>query len=240
MNRIAILYAGEMNRMRRYGVSGASLVVAVLWIAMLHFSGVASIITIFPLMLFVDSTMMSLLLFGVTLVFENQEESFKSMMVCPITKDEYLMAKSLAVMTSSVITLVLLLSYGMLAKNLQVNVPGIATAVVIVAFAFAQLGAIMTYHSRDFTDLLLSMIKFALVFSLPTLLEAVNILKGDWVKTLQYLNPTKNALTLLRAAAVPVDRKDLLIAAIYLLGLGAGLYAISRKLFDQYVAKGGA
>ena len=86
----------------------------------------------------------------------------------------------------------------------------------------------------------MGMFKFTIVFTLPTLLEGLDVLKGDWVKTVQYLNPTKSALVLLAAATEPVDAKDLVISLVYLLALSGGLYALSRKLFERYVAKGGA
>ncbi|HHW26385.1 MAG TPA: ABC transporter permease [Firmicutes bacterium] len=240
MNKIGVLYRGEILRMWKYGVSGASLVTALIWIAVLRFSAPGSMTALFPLLIFVDSTVMTLLLVGVTIIFENQENSFKSLMVSPISKDEYLVSKSLAVVTSSVITLALLLAYGLLVADLEINIPAIFGAVILVAFTFAQVGTIMTYYSKDFTDLLMGVFKFTIVFTLPTLLEGFKVLKGDWVKTVQYFNPTKSALVLLAAATEPVDAKDLAISLIYLLALSGGLHALSRRLLERYVAKGGA
>lgn len=240
MNKIGVLYRGEILRMWKYGITGASLITALIWIAILRFSAPGSMTALFPLLIFVDSSVMSLLLIGVTIIFENQENSFKSLMVSPISKDQYLVSKALAVVTSSVATLVLLLLYGLLAENLEINILAIFGAVILVAFTFAQVGTIMTYYAKDFTDLLMGMFKFTIVFTLPTLLEGLDVLKGDWVKTVQYLNPTKSALVLLSAATEPVDAKDLVISLVYLLALSGGLYALSRKLFERYVAKGGA
>lgn len=239
MNKIGVLYRGEILRMWKYGITGASLITALIWIAILRFSAPGSMTALFPLLIFVDSSVMSLLLIGVTIIFENQENSFKSLMVSPISKDQYLVSKALAVVTSSVATLVLLLLYGLLAENLEINILAIFGAVILVAFTFAQVGTIMTYYAKDFTDLLMGMFKFTIVFTLPTLLEGLDVLKGDWVKTVQYLNPTKSALVLLSAATEPVDAKDLVISLVYLLALSGGLYALSRKLFERYVAKGG-
>ena len=240
MNKIGVLYRGEILRMWKYGISGASLVTALIWMAVLRFAAAGSMTALFPLLIFVDSTVMSLLLVGVTIIFENQEDSFKSLMVSPISKDEYLISKTLAVVTSSVITLVLLLLYGIFAGNLEINILAIFGAVVLVAFTFAQVGTMMTYYAKDFTDLLMSMFKFAIVFTVPTLLEGLNVLKGDWVRIIQYLNPTKSALVLLSSATEAVDAKDLAISLAYLLVLSGGLYALSRKLFERYVARGGA
>jgi fluoroquinolone transport system permease protein len=240
VNRVLAMYAGELNRMKRYGITAASLFVAAIWIMIIQFSDVSDIRFVFPLTLFMDATLMSLLLAGVTMIFENQENTFRSMMVLPITRDDYLFGKSMAIVTSSLTTLGLLLVYGIGFKNLEVSILGVTGAVILVAFAFAQVGIVMTYYSEDFTDLLMNMFKVVIVFVLPTILEMVDILNVSWVKAIQYFNPTKNALVLLQASVIPTDRKDLVIAVAFLMAMAAGLYALSRKLLVQYAAKGGA
>lgn len=225
--------------MRRYGITAASLVTALIWILVLHYTDLVDINTVFPLTLFIDATLMSLLLAGVTMVFENQENTFRSIMVLPITGDDYLFAKSMAIVTSSLATLALLLIYGIAFKDLTINIPGITAGVALVAFAFAQVGVLLTYYSEEFTDLLLNMFKIIIVLIVPTILELVNILNVSWVKTVQYFNPTKNALVLLQASVIAADRKDLVIAVVYLVAMSVGLYAVSRKLLVKYAARGG-
>ena len=51
------------------------------------------------------------------------------------------------------------------------SILGVTGAVVLVAFAFAQVGIVMTYYSEDFTDLLMNMFKFMIVLVVPTILE---------------------------------------------------------------------
>lgn len=235
-----LLYAGELRRMYKYGITGASLAVVLLWIVALHFAEAAAVKLVFPLVLFIDATMMAFLYAGVTIVFENQENTIKSMMVLPITKGEYLLAKSLAVVTSGLFTLVLLVLYATMARGVGVNVPGLVGAVAISAFAFAQAGIIMTYYSKDFTDLLMNMFRFTILLAVPTILEFLNVVNASWLKTLQYLNPTKNAMVLLQGAVVPVERADLVIAVLYLLVLGVLLHRVACRLFDEYAIKGGA
>lgn len=240
MDRVLFLYRGEMNRTVKYGITGASLAATVLWVLALQFSHAGSVTALFPLVLYIDTTLMSFLLAGVTLVFETQENVLKSFLVTPINTTEYLLAKSLAVVTSSVITFVLLTTYGMLFKNLSINILGMLAAVIVIAFAFAQLGLLMTYFSKDFTDLLMGMFKFAIVFSLPTMLVFLNVLDAPWLTALQYLNPTKHAITLLQAAVTPVPQQDLIIATVYILALSIAGFVGTCKLFDSYVVKGGA
>jgi fluoroquinolone transport system permease protein len=225
--------------MRRYGIARASLAVVLLWVMAFHFLEPQGVMFLLPLALFIDGTMMSLLLTGATMVFEKQENALQSFLVLPIRKEEYLLSKSLAVVTLSLVTLLLLLPYATGFKGLNANVPGLVAAVTVIAYVFARLGIIMTYYARDFTDLVMSMFKFSIVLTVPTILEFLRVFNATWIRTLQYLNPTKNALVLLQAATVPVARRDVVIAALYLLVLGAVAHTATNRLFDRYAMKGG-
>lgn len=240
MDRVWFLYKGEMNRTVKYGITGASLAATVLWVLALQFSQAGSVTALFPLVLYIDTTLMSFLLAGVTLVFETQENVLKSFLVTPINTKEFLLAKSLAVVTSSVITFVLLTIYGMLFKSLSINILGMLASVTVIAFAFTQLGLLMTYFSKDFTDLLMGMFKFAIVFSLPTMLVFLRVFDAPWLIAVQYLNPTKHAITLLQASVVTVPQQDLIIAIVYIAVLSVAGFIGACKLFDSYVVKGGA
>lgn len=239
MDRVKFLYIGEVKRNWKYGITAASLAAALLWVLALQFSDATNITGLFPLLLFIDATMMSLLLAGVTLIFETQENVLKSFMVTPISISEYLFAKGLAVVTSALTTFVLLTAYGLIFKNLSINIPCMFLAVVIVAFGFGQLGLILTYYSKDFTDLLIGMFKFSFLFSIPTILEFTKLFQARWLTYVQYLNPTKHALVILQASATPMPTRDVVLAALYLLALSVGGFVISRRLFDSYAVKGG-
>ena len=240
MDKVLFLYKGELSRTQRYGITGASLAATLLWVLALQFSQAGSVTALFPLVLYIDTTLMSFLLAGVTLVFETQENVLKSFLVTPIDTTQYLLAKSLAVVTASVMTFILVTAYALVFKSLSINFLAMLAAVIVISFAFAQLGLLMTYYSKDFTDLLMGMFKFAIVFSLPTMLVFLNVFDAPWLIAIQYLNPTKHAITLLQAAVVPVAQRDLIIAIVYILALSIGGFAASCKLFHSYVVKGGA
>jgi ABC-type multidrug transport system permease subunit len=174
------------------------------------------------------------------MTFESQESTLRSIQVTPVSSSEYLLAKTLGTVTSSLVTLVLLLIYGLLFKSLDINVLGISAAVVLVSFVFGQLGILMTYSAKDFTDLLMAMFKFMLVFIIPTVIELTGLLEAKWLTAWQYINPIQHTLVLLQAASITVDRSKLWSAICYLVILGGLLYAVIRKQFPVYAAKGGA
>ncbi len=237
MNRLLILYSGEITRMKKYGITIASLGVALLWIIILHFIEITDISAIFPLLIFTDTTLMSIILIGASMLFEKQENIVKSISVLPIEKGEYILAKTLGTMTSSITTLLLLLLYGILVKGMEINILGIFGAVLLCSFVFAQLGVILTYNSKDFTTLLMGMFKFSIIFAIPTILEYIKVFSGDLIRYIQYINPTKNALVLLLSSTGQVERIDFWIAFTYLVVLGVLLYFAVRKGFENFAMK---
>jgi fluoroquinolone transport system permease protein len=223
--------------MRKYGITYASLVVTALWIILIQLLNVQSIDEIFPLFIFVDVTMMSFLLVGVSMMFEKQESTMKSMMVTPISKHHYLASKITSTIISSLISLVLLGSYAVIFKDLSVNYPGMAGAVILGSFVYSCTGILFTYKSKDFTSLLMWLFTFFFVLAVPTVLQLFGIITADWFKYIQYINPTQAILTVLSAAAVNTDKTDFIISLVYLVTLAFTLYYLAAKNFDKYIMK---
>lgn len=240
MNRVLWLYRGEMMRMQRYGILLASLAATILWVLTLQFSGVNEGISfLFPLLLTADASLMSLLLTGVTMTFEKQEYSLKSLQVTPTTNGEYLLAKLLGTVTSSVTTLILMLLYGLAFKGLEINILGIFAAVVLVSLVFGQMGILMTFITKDFTHLLMTMLRLVLLFVIPSVLDLTCLLEAKWLTIWQFINPLKHTLVLLQATSMPVSNSELYLAIGYLLVLGTLLHLIVQNRFVAFVATGG-
>lgn len=237
MNRFLTLLKGDQSRMKRYGITYASLVTTVLWIVMIQMIDVDTIDTYIPLFIFIDATMMSFLLIGVAMMFEKQESALKTMLVTPITKHYYLASKIATAVISSLISLVLLGAYGIIFKGLSIHYLGIAGGVVLTTVVFACIGILFTYRSKDFTVLLMWVMAFFFALALPTILQMFHIITADWFKYVQYINPTQAVLTVLNAAVVAVDKTDLIISLCYLILLSVVLYYFASKKFDEYSMK---
>jgi fluoroquinolone transport system permease protein len=237
MNKFVLLLKGDQNRMKRYGITYASLATSILWIIMIQLLNVDLIDMYFPLFIFVDVTMMSFLLVGVAMMFEKQESALKTMMVTPISKHHYLLSKIISTVFSSLITLVLLGAYGVIFKNLSINYIGITAAVFLSAFAFSCIGILFTYKSKDFTILLMWLMAFFFALAIPTILQLFGIVTADWFKYVQYLNPTQAVLTLLNSAVAEISRRDFIISLSYLIALTVAAYYFAAKYFDRYSMK---
>ncbi|WP_066173796.1 ABC transporter permease [Bacillus marinisedimentorum] len=237
MNNTFVLFVGELHRMKKYNILAASFVASLLWIGVLAFSSIEDVSHIFPLLVFLDATAMSMVMIGVTMFFEKQEGVIKTFLVAPIHKVEYLAAKSLANILSNVLTLLLLYGYAVIFKKIDVNLPGLIGAVSLIALFHSLIGVWLTYHSRDFTDLLVGMVKYTLVMMLPVLFEQLGVITSDVIKNILYVIPTKPAMLLLEAGTTGIESWELWLSAGYLLAASVLLFTIVTKKFDEFAMK---
>ncbi len=237
MPNFFVLLFGEVQRLQRYNIITASAVVALIWIGVLYLTELPDITLIFPLLIYVDCTSMAILMVGVTIFFEKQEGSLRTMLVTPINKFDYLLTKTVVAIISSVITLLILYLYAINFKALNLNFIVLLGGVTLVALFHSMVGFLLTYQSRDFTSLLVNMIKYMFIFMLPTLFEHVRIIQHEVVEKILYIAPTKAAMLLLYSSTGEVATGDLIYALLYM-GLGSAvLFVLALKQFDQFAAK---
>lgn len=122
MNNFTALLSGELQRMKKYNILIAGLFVAFIWIGVLYFTNIDDITSMVPLLIFIDATSMSMLLVGVTMFYEKQEGTIKTLLVSPpINKAEYILAKTFANITSNIITLILIYAYAKVFKEINLH-----------------------------------------------------------------------------------------------------------------------
>lgn len=237
MPNIFVLLLGEVRRLQRYNIMAASVVVALIWIGVLYLTEIPDITFIFPLLIFVDTTSMAILMVGVTIFFEKQEGSLRTILVTPITKFDYLLTKSIVTVISSVVTLVILYLYATYFRELNLNFIALLGSVILVSLFHSLVGFLLTYNSRDFTSLLINMMKYLVVFMIPTLLVNINIIQHDLFEKILYVAPTKAAMLLLYSSAGDLALWELIYALAYM-GLGSIiLFIIVLKRFNHFAAK---
>lgn len=239
MPNFLVLLFGEFKRVVEYKIAAASIVVALIWIGVLYLTEAPDITFIFPLLLFLDSTSMAILMVGVTIFFEKQEGSLRAILVTPISKNDYLLTKILVTVLASVLTLILLYIYTVIFKPVNLNFFALLGAVILVALFHSLVGFILSYYSKDFTSLLMNMFTYMLVFMVPTMLEHINLLEHDLITKLLYLAPTKAAITLLYASTGTISSGDLLYALLYLSIGSVLLFIYTLKQFDSFAAREG-
>lgn len=237
MNNLIVLFRGELERMKKYHVLGASFVVSLIWIGVLYFTEINEVSRIFPLLLYLDATSMSMLMIGVTMFFEKQEGTIKTLLVSPISKAEYIIAKAFANIVSNILTLIILYLYARFFKEIDLNIIGLFLAVIIVAFFHSLIGFILTYYSKDFTDLLMGMMKYVFVLMVPVLLEQVGLISNEIIQNILYAIPTKASMLLLQSSAGGVEAWETYLSMIYLVIGSILLYFVVSRKFDEFAIK---
>lgn len=237
MNNFRTLFMGELQRMKKYNILAAGMFVSLLWIGVLHFTGIEDVSKIFPLLIFLDATSMAMLLVGVTMFFEKQEGTLKSLLVSPIHKTEYILAKTFANILSNVESLIILYLYSKIFKEININFIGILVGLVLIAFFHSLIGFLIAYGSKDFTAMLMGVMKYAFLFMIPIVLEMIGMITHEGIRKLFYALPTKAAMTLLNATTGGVEAWEIYLSAGYLaLGSLALYYNVLRK-FDEFALK---
>lgn len=237
MYNFYVLFSGELQRMKRYNILGASLIVSLIWIGILYFTDIENVSGMIPLLLFIDVTSMPMLLIGVTMFYERQEEVIKTLLVSPIDKTQYILAKTFANITSSIITVVLIYTYSKIFKEINLNFLGLIGSVFLIAFFHSLIGFILTYNTKDFTEMLMGMMKYVFIFSIPVLLESVGLITNQTIKKILYIIPTKSSFVLLDSTGGGVEYSEMWISIIYLVIVSIALFYVVWKKFDDFAMK---
>lgn len=237
MNNFITLTIGEVQRMKRYNILTASLVVTLIWIGVMYFIEIQDVGSILPLLLFIDITSMPMLLIGATMFFEKQEGVTKALLISPINKNEYILSKIVSNILSSIISLVILYLYAKIFKEIDINFFVLLGEVMLITFFHSLIGFILTYNSKDFTSLLMGMMKYAFVIMLPVLLEHFGVIDIDIVSKILYVLPTKASMILLNAASGGVEAWEVYLSLGYIIVVSIILYWVVSRKFDEFAVK---
>lgn len=237
MNRFITLIKGELLRLQRYNLFAASLFVSAMWVGVLHFVDMENVTKLIPQLVFIDVTTMAMLLVGVTFIYERDEATIRSMLVSPISKSEYILAKMISNIIPSILSLTIMYIYSRIFKTVNISYLLLLGGVILVAFFHSLIGFLLTYYSKDFTDLVMTIMKVFLVFLFPVILDEFNIVTNDIFKKLVYILPTKSALMILMGTTGDIELGKVVVSIIYMLLGSIILYYLVWKNFERYSLK---
>jgi fluoroquinolone transport system permease protein len=237
VGNVALLLAGELQRMARYHVLGAGFVVAIIWLVVLHFTEVIGVATMLPMLLFFDAVTMSIILIGVTLFFEKQEGTLRSLQVSPINRTEQVLAKTGGNIVNTLVTLVVLYLYAWIFKETPLSFIALFLAVLLVSAFHSLVGFLLTYRARGFTELLMGGLAYFFIFMMPVVFERIGLIQNSFVKGVLYLAPTKAAFILLNASGGGLETWEILFSIFYLLSASAVLLYFVLKKYNEFALK---
>jgi fluoroquinolone transport system permease protein len=237
VSNLQVLVRGEFARLSKYNLFTANFVVLLFWVLLTYFLEGAVLLRFIPLIFFMDSVMMTILLVGATLFYEKKEHTINSIMVSPVTEDEYLISKIVVNAFNSLITVVFVSVAVYVIKGVTFNYFLVVPAVVMVTALHTVIGIRLSYTAKDFTSLIINYMVYVFVFVMPPLFAMVDLIDESIARFFILLPPEASNL-LISSAFVEVDPWRVMIAYVYLFALTAVLYyRVVKPGFNAYLIK---
>lgn len=239
-SKLFLLIKGELQRLHKYNVTTISFVVALIWFLLLYFIDDADLLkTMLPFVIIVDATMMSTIFIGAIMFFEKTESTLSTMLVTPVKNSDLILSKVIANTIHSVLSSLLIVIVFYIVKDVSVNFIYILLALIVSVFFHSLLGFVFSFHSKDFTSMLVNVMIYAFVFLIPSSLHLFNIIfKGDVWDYLLMISPTQSAMEMIQLG---FSGEWTLLTVIGLLVLTLGSYFGYRYYvlpkFKEYAVK---
>lgn len=240
MSKLLTLIKGELTRLTKYHVTTVSVLVAFVWFLLLFFLDDQDLMMqMLPFVVIIDATMMSIIFIGSVMFFEKTEATFSTMLVTPVSNEQLILSKAIANTLHSMFTSTLVIIVFFFVKDVDVVWYIIIPALALSIFMHSLLGFVFSFHSKDFTSLLVNVMIYSFVLTIPVVLHYFDlILKADIWDTLLLVIPTQAAIKLVEAGFGGVIDFKFYVSIIFLLAYSilGYLYYVKPK-FKEYAVK---
>ncbi len=224
MHNFIPLLKGEMTRLLKYKIIQVSFVVTALWILILYLIGAEDAKTFVPLVLFMDASMMTVLLVGANLFFEKQENTLKTLLITPSSYVALMLAKMVSAIYLALQSAIIISVVAVLFFNVSIAIFTLFLFIVLIAAVHTAIGFTFTIYTRDFNGLLAGIMVYMIVFAFPSILYEIDLLGASW-KYILMISPTHVSLLLMNHAFMIIQPTWVLfVGVIYLICLSYILF----------------
>ena len=240
MSKLLVLIKGELQRLNKYNVTTISFVVAIIWFLLLYFIDDMDILaTMLPFIIVVDATMMSILYIGAMMFFEKTESTISTMLVTPVSNKEMILSKVIANTIHMLFSSMLIIIVFFFLKNVEVNWILVILSLILSISFHSLLGFMFSFHSKDFTSMLVGVMMYSFIFLIPPTLNLFNILfKGEVWEHILLILPTQAAIKMIEVGfGADIEIKFFISLAVLCIG-GYMLYRLYiLPKFKDYAVK---
>ncbi|QWB99693.1 ABC transporter permease [Mycoplasmatota bacterium] len=235
-NRLIYLIKGELIRLHKYKVTSVSFLIALIWLIVLYFVDGNIFNDLLPLLILVDSTMMSLMYIGSVMFFEKKESTMSSMLVTPARNSELILAKILSNTIHNLLSTALIIIVFVIVKNVEVNYILIFLAIVFSTLYHTTIGLLLSYYQKDFTTMLMTVMMISFLLLIPAVLFSINVLKSDIWEYILLINPIQAANEIISQSFKPINLDwKYYFSFLYLVISGLFIYKfLVLKQFKNY------
>lgn len=201
MKQIIKLVKGELQRLQKYNVTLMSLIVALIWVALLYFIDDPAIFgLLLPLVVILDVTMMSIMYTGAVMYYEKSENTMFSILVTPVSHQEIIYSKVIANIIHQTISTSLVIIAFILIKDVSVSFSIFISMILAIGF-HTLLGFVFTYTAKDFTSMLTNFMFVMIIFATPSILIFMNVIDvSSFVSYLLLLSPLEQATVMISSS----------------------------------------
>ena len=224
MKTLKAIVKGEFQRLLKYNIIQVSFGVSVLWLLILFLIGEENVGMFLPLVVFMDLTMMSVLLMGVSLFYERQENTLKTLMVTTAPVWGIALSKVIASIYLAFQSVVVVVGVSYFIFDIGFRFIPLLVFVLVIALAHGIFGFVLSLFSKDFNGLLALIVAYMIVFAFPSIFYAVDLIPAS-IEPLLLISPTHVAFLMIDygfGEAVPLI--DLILGSAYLVAASALLW----------------
>ncbi len=223
MSSLLHLVKGEIIRLFKYKIVFFGILVSLIWLLVIGFQTPEQALAIIPLMIVTDSGLMAIILIGASFYFEKQENTVKSLLVSPVSLVQVMIAKIFSAIFTAFISLVIVVGFAVIYHEIDVQILKLLLFMFSIVISHTAIGYILILRSKDFMSMLVKYAGLMLLFYTPTLLLALEIVSNDF-EILAFISPSYSGEFLIKSAFVQLGTFKQVIAFVYLMGLGLGIY----------------
>ena len=235
-----VLLTGELSRFNKYNVTTMSLIVAVIWFLVLYFiKDMALLSMLLPFVIIIDATMLSMIFIGAVMFFEKTESTTSTMLVTPIKTSELILSKIVANTIHTVFSSMLIILIFHFVKDVEIAWHYIILSLIISVFFHSLLGFAFAFNSKDFTTMLVNVMIFFFIFSIPPVLRELDVFfKKEIWGYLLFISPTHASIEVIKLGFMkPFDIYSIISLTVLILGATLGYIYYVLPKFKAYAVK---
>lgn len=198
--RVLVLVQGELTRLHKYNLTTVSVIVALMWGAVLYFVGEKLLGALLPMVILMDATMMAIMYVGAIMYYEKSESTISTLLVTPVSNNDLLLSKVIANTLNNMFSSALIIIVFSFLSDIKMNYLLVTLSIVLATSVHTIIGISMSYTTKDFTGMLMRVITFAFILMVPSLLLNFEIISGVFWELINIINPINAALELITAS----------------------------------------
>jgi ABC-type multidrug transport system permease subunit len=223
MNNAFRLIGGEIKRLVSYKLLARSLATGIIWMLVFFFISTKDAGNAAPMLMFVDVSIVLMMLLGASFYLERQENTIKSIMVAPVSLWQILSSKVVSSLMLTLITVTITCAAVYFVHAVSFNYALLLLFVILAAAAHAAIGFSLALFGKNLGSMLIMVIVYVFVFTVPSILLAVKIIDAryEWIVM---ISPSHAARTLFSSVVSgEFEWGKTLFSCIYLPVLAAAL-----------------